>query len=831
MPKILVCLPVILLCLLHLTVSDSALAQEAATKPRVAVFYEPGFPYNGVDTQTSPPSLVRALRASGIEADLLNENALADPSRFNARAYAALVLAYGNNYPLNAFASMRAFHQAGGAMILSGIPFTHPVTRQSSGKTGGKEGAKNGVKDGARDGGKWKDLGHRGEAALFGPQGIGVGGFTGPADDTSPTVVANDPLGLAALPLVWSSDARSQRLDPKSLPAQDTLIPVVGDPNLPSVAIVLHDAPPYKGAIDVWAHHGPEGDLEAWATEQLLLRGTVYALNGKGRLSDAQRDAAYTRFARLPRPAVYANIVLPIVPRPYPTFQPKMPPPARHLYVADVRRLSRDERILLLSLQGLVNRVQPRIYLVFKDDDRFWLREMQRQGQTDVPIVVSDPLSLVARFRRDVKGAVVADPKIYDSPCIAACVSGADDLLMATPALAQRLNLPIRADLRGKFKTDADALRWMRTRLLPRLNAYLACCLDPAIFDTGALDQIIAAKGLVFWITGTRAQDLPGANGAQELDEIKKTLAAMPLNGVARGFWWHGEDIGLNESPGVSLASRFGKVSIVSDYVANLSVFSGATQPDLKQKPQAAPPALDKSKVYFSFTMSDGDNLCTWRDYFRSYFTDPLHGTIPVGWGMGPTLIDNAPVWARWYYDHATPNDEFLCDVSGVGYIYGPDWATALKDRTGAFTDFYQWTARYMRRLDMHTIRLMNVSQPDIAQAARLLPDTRFLMPDYGNPGDKPYSALTYQTQDGQTVFRAITGADGGAARLAEQIRTRVGTTRPAFVNVFIWNWGSKMSDLKRIQELLGPEYVAVLPSQLNTLYHQAQSSDKEQSR
>lgn len=128
-----------------------------------------------------------------------------------------------------------------------------------------------------------------------------------------------------------------------------------------------------------------------------------------------------------------------------------------------------------------------------------------------------------------------------------------------------------------------------------------------------------------------------------------------------------------------------------------------------------------------------------------------------------------------------------------------------------------------MRRLDMRTIRLMNVNAPDIARAARLLPEARFLMPDYGNPGDKPYSALTYDLPNDQTVFRAITGADAGPEKLAEQIRERVGTTRPAFVNVFIWNWGSKLSDLKRIMELLGPEYVAVTPSQLDALHRQSE--------
>lgn len=792
-----------LLLLPFLAVSEVSLAAQGSPKtPRVAVFYEPKFPFFGVSAQTSPPQIVQRLREARVRAELLGENALSDMTRFNARTYAALVLPYGNTYPAKAFAAMRAFHQAGGAFILSGIPFTHPVVRDAKGK--------------------WSDQGHNGAAALFGPEGIGVGGFTGPGMDIAPAVAPDDPLGLAALALDWSSDSHSQRLDPKTLPAADLVNTIVGSSQQPVIALIEHRAPPFKGAWDVWTHRGPEGDLEAWATEQLLLRGTLVVLERKGLFTNVQSQTAFARFADLPKPPVYADLTLPVVPRPYPTFQPKMPPPARHLVVADVRHCTRDERILLLSLQGLVNRTQPRLYLIFKDDDRFWLKEMQRQGHTDEPMPVTDPMSLVERFRTTVRGVVVPDPKVYLSSCVAACVAGADDLLIATPALANRLHLPIKADLRGKFQDDAAALRYVRTDLLPRLNPYLACCLDPAIFDTGALDQIIAAKGIVFWITGTKAQDLPGARGPEETAEVKSLLAALPLGAVVRGFWWHGEDIGINEGPGVSLASRFGKVTVVSDYVANFSVFSGVPQPDLKQKPQAPPPALDRSKIYFSFTMSDGDNLCTWRDYFRTYFTDPLHGTIPIGWGMGPTLLDCAPVWARWYYDHATPNDEFLCDVSGVGYIYGPDWATALKDREGAFADFYRWTEQYMQRLDMHTIRLMNVNAPDIAQAARLMPGVRFLMPDYGNPGDKPYNAMTYDLPNDQTVFRAITGADSGPEKLAGQIRERIGTSRPAFVNVFIWNWGSKLSDLKRLMELLGPEYVAVTPSQLHTLYKQA---------
>lgn len=191
---------------------------------------------------------------------------------------------------------------------------------------------------------------------------------------------------------------------------------------------------------------------------------------------------------------------------------------------------------------------------------------------------------------------------------------------------------------------------------------------------------------------------------------------------------------------------------------------------------------------------------------------------------MSPAILDLAPSWARWYYEQATPNDEFLCDVSGVAYMYPSSWGTALKDRDGAFRWFYQQTQDYMERTDMKTIRLMDVRTGDIARVGPLLRGVDFLLPDYGFAGPTSYDALTYTLPTGQSVFRAVTSGSG-PENLANQIRARAGASRPAFVNAFIWNWGSSLGDLKKTLELLGPDYVAVTPSQLNALYRAANSA------
>ena len=772
----------------------------AFAAPRVAVFSQPGFPYYNSPSDIQPKQIAADLKAAGVAADLLDAAALADPTQLNTEHYNAVVLPYGNAYPDAAFANLKAFHQTGGCFILSGIPFTHAIAQDAQGT--------------------WKDLGNNSDRALFGPNGIGVGGFRpGPKGAVQ---VADNLLGLKPLKLDWGYGEDAQTLDPATLPAGSLVVPILTAGDQPTACLIIHKGDAFEGAIDVWTYTSLHDDntLKAYAVEQLLTRGTVAAFAQKGLLPAAQALTAFARLDKMPRPFVYTNLTLPTPARPYPTLQPKRSTPAQHLYVADVRKLPHDEQLLLASLQGLVNRKQPRVYLIWEDNDQFWLDAMQEQGQTGKPIPVADPLSLLKTFRSAYKGAVVADPKVYLSPCVAVDLAGLNDLLIATPELAARLGLPIKQDLRGKFQDDAAALHYVRTALLPRLNPYLSLCLDPAILGS-QVDDVIAAKGMAFWITGPKAQDRPGANETAERAEIEATFAKLPLNAVVRGFWWHGDGVGVDEGPGVSLGSRFGKITTVSDYVSNYSVLSGVQILSLKQKPQPPAPKLDPAKVYLALTMSDGDNLCTWRGYFRSYFTDPLHGTFPVAYGMAPTLLDVAPTLAKWYYDHASPNTEFLCDVSGVGYMYPPDWAKALKDRPAATSSFYDWTQKYMARMNMKTVRLMNVRTEDIAGVGQDLPGVAFLMPDYGTQGGDSYSHFTYTLPTGQPVFRAVSYGPG-PERLAGEVRGTVGKTRPAFVNAFIWNWGSKLSDLKAMLDLLGPEYVAVTPTQLNALYRQA---------
>ncbi|MDO4585997.1 MAG: GxGYxYP family putative glycoside hydrolase [Planctomycetia bacterium] len=109
----------------------------------------------------------------------------------------------------------------------------------------------------------------------------------------------------------------------------------------------------------------------------------------------------------------------------------------------DARRRSWDETHLVVSLQGLVNREEPRLYLFFvenfgKQTDRFWLDVFSKENPStgekgwlqDCPQQeIADLESLLTTFRNQYQGVVVYDERIPATSNLASSIAGADDLL------------------------------------------------------------------------------------------------------------------------------------------------------------------------------------------------------------------------------------------------------------------------------------------------------------------------------------------------------------------------------------------------------------------
>jgi hypothetical protein len=694
-------------------------------------------------------------------------------------------------------------------------------------------------------GGEWTDLGH---VECFGHDKIGTGGFHNTGRPTDFVYHAGaDPLGLQALG--WEARRRAvlaarlpfvQTLDPASLPAGDTVAPIVewkdASGAWPVVALVRHGCSQFPNAIDVWAgvglfYGGTVEDL--LAQREVLGRAALYILAKRGGISQRadlirRADAAYR--AMLPKSALTpvkemraGNAVFPSSAR-----------PARHIVAADVSRLSLNEKLLLASLEGVINSKQPRLYLITDHagvtakptPEERWLAWLKERGDVDVIERAPDPWSLLKRWPGEVKGVIITDPRLPASVSIATMMCGLNHAVMAPAALAKRLKLPVIADLRGRWKTNAEADRWAIQRLWPRLNHDFIALMWPGW--VWPRDYIIAHRGFCFWISGVK-DAVPGVGSPlEETLAISELLAKAPVNIGTIGAPWAGDGVGIQEWPGVSLLSVYGKFMVWSAETGNLSFHAG-TKPPLFRHAIPPAPALDRSKVYLTFMVSDGDAPINWCGFFlTTYWDDPVRGTIPLAWSFGPTGADLMPDLMDYYYRKAGPNDTFVCACSGVGYCYPNAYATRFTHPKQILNGFLSLTHEYMRRVDERGVWTHSANADMLNTYAGSLPGAKYMLPDYGVQPDTTIENMN-AVHDGIPSFRAVCGFDAkGDSEVARRlmvadIRRFTPKTRPAFLNAFVQCYPASPTVIKQVLDDLGPEYVPVLPEHLAELYTQAQ--------
>ena len=152
-----------------------------------------------------------------------------------------------------------------------------------------------------------------------------------------------------------------------------------------------------------------------------------------------------------------------------------------HLHAASVATLTGEDQLLLVTLQGIVNRTKPELYFVFDPGDnpvdQRWLDDYGKGRST----WHDDALSLVPRYRSRVRGAIVYDPDVPDSINVATTMAGLEDAVVASAEQAATYGLKIIKDLRGQF-TGQDKVaiyQWQLDHLWPRCDHRLLTGLTP----------------------------------------------------------------------------------------------------------------------------------------------------------------------------------------------------------------------------------------------------------------------------------------------------------------------------------------------------------------
>ena len=523
-----------------------------------------------------------------------------------------------------------------------------------------------------------------------------------------------------------------------------------------------------------------------------------------------------------------------------PTFQAP-----QHLDVYTIRHAPQDIQLSVSTLVGLINRSQPKVYLITSESDLFWFNEVFTAIPHDMFATPADKVleALLTTYRNSTSGLIVYDPDFIDSINIATMMAAQKDGIVVSPEQAQMLQrgihqLDVLADLRTyQWKSRLEAYDWARRELLADCAPNVVAGLDPRIAG-GLRTFLVATRTFIYWLNPRGFLPDPRVHWMSERCLMKKILKSFRPGAVHLGWF-------IDEGVGVSLASRAAKPVLASDFYSNLEVWTSVqaelpTESASAQKGGAledstvASPANEEEvsrrhserKVFVSFTMSEGDNLQYNLRHMQRIWHDPARGSIPVGWTISPVLSEAAPAMAAYYMRTATSNDELVAGPSGAGYIYPAHWPKRY------LSAFLERTGLLMRRMNLRVLEVLN---RDILQLLLSLGDAgmaltnrklqrRFIqeLSPFGLrgllSGDGQHNP-SWTKVSGVAVYQNL-GMVESVSGTVDMIKRAASAKphRPLYLSVYILAWKMSPGDLKQVAEQLSDEYEIVLPGVLLTL-------------
>ncbi len=332
-------------------------------------------------------------------------------------------------------------------------------------------------------------------------------------------------------------------------------------------------------------------------------------------------------------------------------FLPTFATPAPVTDCIDVDALPSAQQALFVSLEGIVNRTQPRLACVSaaSEGEFTWL------SIHNLSYDVINGFAAVQKYQTNVTGLVVTDPTQPDTLNLATTIAGVKNELICDPSLLATLtnspyNLPVKDDLRGMFSNKYQVYGYLYTN-------YWSQCTHRVIagMETNNYwylrDYLVAVKSAVVWLDPNVSAD------ATTLAPFASSMT--PVGGVYLGWW-------PNEGSDMQWIAQYGIPVLASDLFDNASVYGGVATPIAIPAIPPAPPL--QNKIYVSITLSDGDNVQYMQHTMKMNWGSTTRGSVPLGWTVQPLLADFDPGMLNYFWSTATTNDCLVAGPSGAGY-------------------------------------------------------------------------------------------------------------------------------------------------------------------
>ncbi|MCC6416326.1 MAG: hypothetical protein IT582_10500 [Opitutaceae bacterium] len=362
-----------------------------------------------------------------------------------------------------------------------------------------------------------------------------------------------------------------------------------------------------------------------------------------------------------------------------------------------------QEHALILSLPGLANRDQPRLSLEFGPKWPWQITKPVRAFYEKKHPITFHPLAnadeALTALGAHAKGYVVWDQQVRTSLIVAFTVAGLEDAVVVTAdliPLAEKHGLKPVADLRGDFTGMNDAQIYQIA-----FDRYWARCNHDLVVWLGGHYGNRFEPGMADWGVRQRAFCTDLSNNPRHTEEIaltKKIYGALNPNAFVMGWHSYGKD---TEGQQVSLTSNYGLRMEGLNTLPNLSFnaqipFSQGFKFVNHHAVDPAHPPKPEPKVYIALMQTDSIGIGAW--------TKPGRGKLPYTWGVTASWLDFAPGVLEYFYQGATPNDQFNA-FAFPSYMYPK--AVPAKE----YPALQKIVRRYNQTLDLRVMDIMDYSE------------------------------------------------------------------------------------------------------------------------
>ncbi|MBQ7337084.1 MAG: hypothetical protein IJW40_01385 [Clostridia bacterium] len=487
--------------------------------------------------------------------------------------------------------------------------------------------------------------------------------------------------------------------------------------------------------------------------------------------------------------------------------------PAKTIYVIDGMTLSARDFLTATTLQGLVNRTTPEIFIDYRaynqdprysniDDEVEYLELLEAKGRTLVKTTLDE---LLVRFADRYDGVIVGDclATTYNEN-VATSLAGVLDGVYMTEERYDKMKDEIKKDilfrLDDRFASSIDAYMWLWNTYGDRFSRTVLFHLPSDAESAGHVtracrDYAVMSRAFTFWTTDVVT--------LEDYDFYMSIFAACapntPVIGSGNG------NCCFPEFEMFQICGQFAKYFTYGFSTPNMSLFNSLEVGALKQKEPAEAVSLTEDTVYVTFDISEGDNL-SW-DYhlwMHNFADEKARANIAKGYSFCGALYYVAPAILENYYAKATPNDYFFMDGGGISNLSSPDDFGILyneDDREAIVDRMLELTEYVASKTDTQVLRsLHNISDEMGERYANECPSLTALFSSYGNMtvamgGTNKYTDAVYMVDDIVRCRSYLTTFQGDLKPQLQGLLNQARNTEDGIVFAKVFVYANQMLD------------------------------------